>query len=225
MTYTPPAGSHVFATLSLDAQSVRRRAAPERRSSITDGVFVVTTTADSGPGSLRQAILDSNAVTGGHEHDRLRHPGHGRADDRRSSRPCPRSPTPCSIDGTTQPGYAGTPLIALGGHVGRRRLRPSLSRLAATSDGHRSTAWPSIGRASGDRSYRIDTTERASDRRRSQPQGLTTRLSLLDSQGQVLVQSDGLSPGNPDDAIDEHLAAGTYSLAGGEHGGAGNLSP
>ena len=35
--------------------------------------FLVNTTADSGPGSLRQAILDSNAATGSHQHDRLRH--------------------------------------------------------------------------------------------------------------------------------------------------------
>ena len=32
---------------------------------ITDGLFLVTTTADSGQGSLRQAILDSNAEPGG----------------------------------------------------------------------------------------------------------------------------------------------------------------
>ncbi|MGO9466280.1 MAG: FG-GAP repeat domain-containing protein [Isosphaeraceae bacterium] len=35
---------------------------------------------------------------------------------------------------------------------------------------------------------------------------------LSDPQGQVLVQSDGLSPANPDDSIDEHLAPGTYAL-------------
>ena len=49
--------------------------------------FLVTNTADSGPGSLRQAILDSNADTGGHEHDRLRHPRRGRPDHRAALRP------------------------------------------------------------------------------------------------------------------------------------------
>ena len=52
---------------------------------ITDGVFVVTTTADSGPGSLRQAILDSNAATGGTNTIDFAIPGTGRPDDRTGS--------------------------------------------------------------------------------------------------------------------------------------------
>ena len=43
-------------------------------------------------------------------------------------------------------------------------------------------------------------------------QGATGQLSLLDYQGRVLVESDGISPTNPDDQIDEHLPAGTYFL-------------
>src|SRR5207248_25301 len=35
--------------------------------------------------------------------------------------------------------------------------------------------------------------------------GGAARLSLLSSDGQVLMQSDGLSPSNPDDLIDLHL--------------------
>jgi len=64
MIFNPPAGPHVFSTLNLGAQSY---GAPplSTQLAITDGVFVVDTTADSGPGSLRQAILDSNAVVGG----------------------------------------------------------------------------------------------------------------------------------------------------------------
>jgi hypothetical protein len=42
--------------------------------------------------------------------------------------------------------------------------------------------------------------------------GLTTRLSLVDSRGRVLVQSDGMSPTNSDDLINQHLAAGNYYL-------------
>src|SRR5262249_44745028 len=45
-----------------------------------------------------------------------------------------------------------------------------------------------------------------------QPQGLVTRLALLDSQGHVIVQSDGLSSSGPVDAIDQYLQAGTYLL-------------
>ena len=56
--------------------------------------FLVSNTADSGPGSLRQAILDSNTPSE-REHDRLRHPGL-RACKRSPRSPlCPRSPTRC----------------------------------------------------------------------------------------------------------------------------------
>ena len=52
-------------------------------------------------------------------------------------------------------------------------------------------------------------------------EGATTRLSLLDAQGQVLMQSDGQSPGNPDDQIDLHVPAGTDYLEVENLGGAG----
>ena len=42
---------------------------------------------------------------------------------------------------------------------------------------------------------------------------------MLDSQGHVLVQSDGLSAADPDDTIDEHLTAGTYFLQVESNGG------
>jgi parallel beta-helix repeat protein len=73
--------------------------------------FTVTNTADSGAGSLRQAILDANANAGA---DTIAFdiPGGG-----------PFLITPLTLlpplagettlDGTTQPGYAGTPLIEL----------------------------------------------------------------------------------------------------------------
>jgi hypothetical protein len=49
--------------------------------------------------------------------------------------------------------------------------------------------------------------------------GLLTRLSVLDDQGNLLLQSDGQSALNPDDRVDEHVGAGTdylelQSLAG-----------
>ena len=52
-------------------------------------------------------------------------------------------------------------------------------------------------------------------------EGATTRLSLLDAQGQVLMQSDGQSPDNPDDQIDLHVPAGTDYLEVENLGGAG----
>ena len=41
---------------------------------------------------------------------------------------------------------------------------------------------------------------------------LDTRTSLLGPEGQLLIQSDGESPANRDDLIDQHLLAGTYLL-------------
>ena len=81
---------------------------------ITTGSFVVTTTADSGPGTLRQAILDSNTAAGGSNTIEFAIPGTG-AQTIALSSPLPLITTSVLIDGTTQPGYAGTPLIALGG--------------------------------------------------------------------------------------------------------------
>jgi hypothetical protein len=43
-------------------------------------------------------------------------------------------------------------------------------------------------------------------------EGTAIRLSLLDEQGRLLVQSDGISPGNRDTLIDQHVTAGTYYL-------------
>lgn len=82
--------------------------------------YVVTNTSDSGPGSLRQAILDANASTAANTvaFDIL---GAG------VQTIAPTSPLPAilghvTIDGTTQPGYsavAGAPVIELSGaHAG-----------------------------------------------------------------------------------------------------------
>ncbi len=70
--------------------------------------FLVLNTADSGAGSLRQAILDSNAT-----------PGSNTIDFSIDSGPQTITPgsnlpiirVPVNIDATSQPGYAGVPLI------------------------------------------------------------------------------------------------------------------
>lgn len=75
--------------------------------------YVVTNTNDSGPGSLRQAILDANANAGAdHITFAILTPAPyaiGLAS------PLPAITSPVTIDGTTQPGFAGTPVVELNG--------------------------------------------------------------------------------------------------------------
>ena len=75
--------------------------------------YVVTNTNDSGPGSLRQAILDSNDGPGFGEIS-FDIPGGGV----QTIKPVTNLPTiteAVTVDATTQPGYNGTPIIQLDG--------------------------------------------------------------------------------------------------------------
>ena len=72
--------------------------------------------------------------------------------------------------------------------------------------------------------YRIDMESGAVLLAIVHAQGLTARLMILDSQGRVLVQSDGLSPGDPDSVVDQYLGAGNYSLVVESTGGAGSYA-
>jgi titin len=75
--------------------------------------FAVTTNADGGPGSLRQAIIDANA-NGGANVIRFSI-GEGGAQSIALTSPLPIISAPVIIDGTSQPGYLGAPLIELTG--------------------------------------------------------------------------------------------------------------
>ncbi len=113
MSYAQAAGTHGNFTLTLSADSA---GAPTLAAQviITDGFFPVTTTADSGPGSLRQAILDSNTASGGTNTIDFAIPGQGvQTISPLSSLPAITNPV--LIDGFSQPGYSGTPLIELSG--------------------------------------------------------------------------------------------------------------
>src|SRR5262249_8778197 len=79
----------------------------------------VTSTADSGPGSLRQAILDSNSVSAGANTIHFAIPGQGVQTIAPVS-PLPPLTTAVLVDGGSQPGYAGSPVIQLdGGQAGK----------------------------------------------------------------------------------------------------------
>ncbi len=77
--------------------------------------FAVTNVADSGTGSLRQAILNANADTGTTgETINFAIPGSG-THTITPATPLPAITQSTVVDATTQPGYAGTPLVVLDG--------------------------------------------------------------------------------------------------------------
>ncbi len=77
--------------------------------------YPVTTTLDSGPGSFRQAILDANAMPGLNKIT-FNIDGEGV----HTIQPLSALPTitdPVIIDGTTQPGFGGSPIVELDGSL------------------------------------------------------------------------------------------------------------
>ena len=74
--------------------------------------FTVSSVADSGAGSLRQAIIDANKATGASTINFSI--GSGLQTISLKSA-LPVVTVPLTIDGTSQPGYAGTPLVTLDG--------------------------------------------------------------------------------------------------------------
>ncbi len=96
------------------------------------GPITVTNTADSGAGSLRQAIVANDNSAGGTNSIQFNIAGPGPHTITPAS-PLPSITHPVVIDATTQPGYAGTPLIELDGQnagSGERAWRSSLPRAA-----------------------------------------------------------------------------------------------
>ncbi|HWB10980.1 MAG TPA: Calx-beta domain-containing protein [Pirellulales bacterium] len=77
-------------------------------------LYTVTTRADSGPGSLRQAILNADANPGSEITFDI--PGSGPQTIQLLS-PLPQITADVMIDGSTQPGFAGTPLVELDGRL------------------------------------------------------------------------------------------------------------
>jgi hypothetical protein len=88
--------------------------------------FMVTTTADAGAGTLRQAILDANADAAP---DVIAFAIDSGLQTISPASALPEVTQPVTIDGTTQPGYAGTPLIELDG----TNVPPGLSGIALVS--------------------------------------------------------------------------------------------
>jgi uncharacterized repeat protein (TIGR01451 family) len=75
----------------------------------------VTTTADSGPGSLRQAINESNSDAGDTDHI-VFNIGAGGPQTITLLSPLPFITQPVTIDGVTQPGFVNAPIVELNGN-------------------------------------------------------------------------------------------------------------
>lgn len=105
--------AHLFSTSNLVRAVWVVLLATVLRFGAEGATFVVTTTADGGPGSLRQAILDANDSPG---KDLITF-------DLAGTAPWTITPAtalpgifePLAVDGSTQPGFAGTPVVGLVG--------------------------------------------------------------------------------------------------------------
>src|SRR5262249_10168742 len=99
LSYTSPAGYRGNTTLILNAHSYGAEPVQAEVSIVmTHGRFLVTTIDDSGPGSLRQAILDSNLAAGGNNTIAFAIPGPG-AQTIELASPLPPITTPTLFDG------------------------------------------------------------------------------------------------------------------------------
>jgi hypothetical protein len=239
LRYTWPAG---FAGLATVSGAARSDGATTLHGQVVLDFLPVTTTADSGPGSLRQAITDADAATtpavitfaipGGGPHTIA------------PLTPLPPVSGTVLIDGFSQPGYTGTPLISLDGREAgvSESLTIAGTNVAFSGLAIDGFAFPasgpgtvkiesgplpppgSAGQQNGVDIYRFDlaTDERLVARVRAR--GISAELSLVDAQGRLLVQSDGASSSSQDALIDQHLPAGTYFLTVASTGGAGDYA-
>src|SRR5581483_3289215 len=124
--HRPPAGSDPGRpfpperTFGMDSALSRRRPAPRApRTGLrlehleareTPAVFTVTSAADAGPGSLRQAILDANTTPA---LDTIRFQIGTGVQVIHPATALPDVTAPVVLDATTQPGFAGAPIIIL----------------------------------------------------------------------------------------------------------------
>ncbi|MBI3950291.1 MAG: hypothetical protein HY314_07545, partial [Acidobacteria bacterium] len=119
----------IFIILIIGLFLKENRSEPAQALATPLATFTVTNTNDSGPGSLRQAILDANR---NRDPDMIvfNIPG-GSVQTIRLRSPLPTITDPVTIDATTQPGFSGTPIIELDGGI----ARSGASGLAVTAGG------------------------------------------------------------------------------------------
>ncbi|HXE55900.1 MAG TPA: CAP domain-containing protein, partial [Tepidisphaeraceae bacterium] len=99
----------------VDRKRIIRAAVEGLESRVLLSTYLVTTNADSGPGSLRQAITDSNS-SGNASNEIDFAIGTGGQQVILLQSPLPAITTSVNINGRTQAGYAGTPLVQINGY-------------------------------------------------------------------------------------------------------------
>jgi hypothetical protein len=241
--YAPPPGYQGNSIVTLTAESTGASALQAQfHIVVTNGIFTVTTTADSGPGSLRQAILDSNAAIGRQNTIDFAIPGTGLHTIHLGS-PLPPVTNSVLIDGSSQPGYAGIPLIELnesntgdlagftviGCDITASGLRSQSNNFSfGTSSSPDVVTLPLVSLrpvwTGAFDTYRIATSMPGELLALLNSQGAPTRLTLLDAQGQMLDVSNGGSNFAADNEIEEQLPAGTYYLTVASTSGAGEYA-
>jgi hypothetical protein len=115
MFSTPLTGGQAVTATATSASGDTSTFAPS--SSLTSP-FLVTTTADSGTGSLRQAILNANADHGNTKADVITFAIPASPFLIAPATPLPTIMHPVVINATTQPGYTGSPIVVLQGPGG-----------------------------------------------------------------------------------------------------------
>ncbi|TLY30810.1 MAG: hypothetical protein E6K56_06375 [Ignavibacteria bacterium] len=97
---------------STDREKLGHFAEVDTATTGTSMTFIVTTTVDTGAGSFRKALEDANANPG---LDFIHFSIGGGVQTITPKTPLPDITSPVVIDGTTQPGFSGTPIVELNG--------------------------------------------------------------------------------------------------------------
>ncbi len=200
--------------------------------------FLVANTNNSGPGSLRQAILDSNQAPGGPNTIDFGIQGTGPRFIHLTS-PLPAPTVPTILDGTTQPGYSGSPLISVVGDVlsaaDPLSVGPQLSLKGVSVGGATFTGSAPVDNlaivsasfsvpGAPEPTYPITVSLGGTLVATVTSPANDPTIELLDGNGNVLTRSDGSSSAGTIASIDTYLAPGTYSLRVSDSGISGTFS-
>ena len=174
--------------------------------------IAVTTAADDGPGSLRRAILDANAAGGSPCRIVFRLPVEEEATIRLRS-PLPEVNAPIVLDGTTQPGGDGRPVVAIDGGALSEGAGLTIAAEGAVVRGLIVVGFPGDGIAlKGGGGHRIEGNAIGVDRAGDRAVGNQNGIAITDSVGNRIGGADlgcrNLISGNRLDGVVVHGGSG-----------------